>query len=71
MSAIAMFQQLRVNSVTILRWPYPPAANSFRPIRTYGEDELAARILTLSEAEMRRIGEVADRSFTRPKSPHF
>jgi len=27
MSDMAMFQQLRVNSVTILRCPYPPAAN--------------------------------------------
>jgi hypothetical protein len=38
-------------------------------LRTYGEDELAARIPTLSEAEMQRIGEVADHYLYAPQKP--
>lgn len=38
-------------------------------LRTYGEDELAARISTLSEAEMQRIAEVADRHLYTPERP--
>ena len=38
-------------------------------LRTYGEDELAARISTLTEAEMQRIGEVADRYLYTPERP--
>jgi hypothetical protein len=38
-------------------------------LRTYGEDELAAQIPTLSEAEMQRIGEVADRYLYAPERP--
>jgi hypothetical protein len=38
-------------------------------LRTYGEDELAARILTLSDAEMKQIGEVADRFLYAPGKP--
>ena len=38
-------------------------------LRTYGEDELAARIPSLSEAEIQRIGEVADRYLYTPERP--
>jgi hypothetical protein len=38
-------------------------------LRTYGEDELAARISTLSDAEMQKIGEVADRYLYTPERP--
>jgi hypothetical protein len=38
-------------------------------LRTYGEDELAACILTLSDAEMNKIGEVADHYLYAPGKP--
>ena len=38
-------------------------------LRTYGEDELAARVPTLGEAEMRTIAEAADRYLYTPERP--
>ncbi len=38
-------------------------------LRTYGEDELAARILTVSDADLKKIGEVADSYLYAPGKP--
>lgn len=67
-----MLQPLRVNSGTTLRCPVSARRELLQAdLRTYGEDELAARIVTLSEAEMQRIGEVADHYLYLQKAPIF